>query len=103
MDILVNAAGTWGDESVGHSDAHWHRLIDVNLNGPYHTIKRVLPGMIERGWGRIINIGSTAASEGERHNAAYCAVSAGCWGSLVALLSRPHLMASPAILSVQAT
>src|SRR5262249_26030454 len=49
IDILVNAAGTWGDESmIGHSDAHWHRMIDVNLNGPYRTIKRVFPGMVER-------------------------------------------------------
>lgn len=93
IDILVNAAGTWGDEPmVGHSDAHWHRMIDVNLNGPYRTIKRVLPGMIERGWGRIINIGSTAASEGERHNAAYCAAKHGLLGltRCVALEAAPH-------------
>jgi 3-hydroxybutyrate dehydrogenase len=93
IDILVNAAGTWGDQPmVGHPDAFWHRMIDVNLNGPFRTIKRVLPGMIERGWGRIVNIGSTAATEGERHNAAYCAAKHGLLGltRCVALESAPH-------------
>jgi 3-hydroxybutyrate dehydrogenase len=93
IDILVNAAGTWGDQPmVGHPDAFWHRLIDVNLNGPFRTTKRVLPGMIERGWGRIVNIGSTAATEGERHNAAYCAAKHGLLGltRCVALESAPH-------------
>jgi NAD(P)-dependent dehydrogenase (short-subunit alcohol dehydrogenase family) len=93
VDILVNAAGTWGDQPmVGHPDEFWHRMIDVNLNGPYCTIRRVLPGMIERGWGRIVNVGSTAATEGERHNAAYCAAKHGLLGltRCVALESAPH-------------
>jgi 3-hydroxybutyrate dehydrogenase len=93
VDILVNAAGTWGDHSmVGHPDEFWHRMIDVNLNGPYRTIKRVLPGMLERRWGRIVNIGSTAATEGERHNAAYCAAKHGLLGltRCVALESAPY-------------
>jgi len=93
VDILVNAAGTWGDQSmIGHPDEFWHRMIDVNLNGPYRTIKRVLPGMIERGWGRIVNIGSTASTEGERHNAAYCAAKHGLLGltRCVALETAPY-------------
>ena len=93
FDILVNAAGTWGNQPMaGHPDGFWHRLIDVNLNGPYRTTKRVLPGMIERGWGRIVNIGSTAATEGERHNAAYCAAKHGLLGltRCVALEAAPH-------------
>jgi NAD(P)-dependent dehydrogenase (short-subunit alcohol dehydrogenase family) len=81
IDILVNAAGAWGDYlMVGHPDEHWFRMIDVNLHGPYRTIKQVLPGMIERGWGRIVNIGSTASTEGEEHNAAYCAAKHGLLG-----------------------
>jgi len=93
IDILVNAAGSWGDQSmINHPDEFWHRTIDVNLNGPYRTIKRVLPGMVERGWGRIINIGSTAATEGEKSNAAYCAAKHGLLGltRCVALEAAPY-------------
>ncbi len=52
----------------------------MNLNGTYRTIKRVLPGMLERGWGRIVNIASTAASVGAATSAAYCASKAAVVG-----------------------
>ena len=65
IDILANAAGITAEHTItGHSDALWDKVIDVNLNGTYRAIKRALPGMIEQGWGRIINIASTAASVG---------------------------------------
>ena len=54
VDILVNAAGSSARKLISnHPDALWHRMIDVNLNGPYRTIKRCFPGMIERRYGRI--------------------------------------------------
>ncbi len=81
IDILVNAAGTFGvHHIVGHPDALWHRTIEVNLNGPYRTIKRCLPGMMERGWGRIVNIASTGANVGADDHAAYCASKSGLLG-----------------------
>ena len=65
VDILANAAGISAEQTVsGHSDALWQRVLDVNLTGTYRAIKRVLPGMIQRRWGRIVNIASTAASVG---------------------------------------
>ncbi len=93
VDILANAAGITAEQTVvGHPDPLWHKVIDVNLNGTYRAIKRVLPGMIERKWGRIINIASTAASVGAVTSGAYCASKAGVVGltRCVALEGAPH-------------
>lgn len=81
FDILVNAAGTTAEQPVcGHSDVLWQKIIDTNLNGAFRMIRALLPGMIARRWGRIINIGSTAASVGWKDNPAYCASKAGLLG-----------------------
>jgi 3-hydroxybutyrate dehydrogenase len=81
IDILVNAAGTTAEQPVsGHSDALWDKIIDTNLTGAFRTIRTLLPGMLARGWGRIINIGSTAASVGWKDNPAYCASKSGLLG-----------------------
>ncbi len=101
-DILVNAAGTTAEQPVcGHSDELWLKILDTNLNGAFRTMREVLPGMIERKWGRIVNIGSTAASVGWKDNPAYCASKAGLLGltRCVALEGAPHgvtcVMVSP--------
>ncbi|HEU4916840.1 MAG TPA: SDR family oxidoreductase [Acidimicrobiia bacterium] len=93
VDILANAAGITAEQTiVGHSDALWDKVLDVNLTGTYRAIKQVLPGMIERGWGRIINIASTAATVGAVTSGAYCASKAGVVGltRCVALEGAPH-------------
>jgi NAD(P)-dependent dehydrogenase (short-subunit alcohol dehydrogenase family) len=93
VDILANAAGITAEQTiVGHSDALWAKVIDVNLTGTYRAIKQALPGMIDRGWGRIINIASTAASVGAVTSGAYCASKAGVVGltRCVALEGAPH-------------
>jgi len=93
VDILVNAAGTDVDQPMPHHpDETWHRVIDTNLNGNFRTIKRCLPGMIERGWGRIVIIGSTAGNVGYAAHAAYCASKSGLLGLMrcVALEGAPH-------------
>lgn len=92
-DILANAAGITAEQTIsGHPDPLWHKVIDVNLNGTYRAIKQALPGMIERKWGRIINIASTAASVGAVTSGAYCASKAGVVGltKCVALEGAPH-------------
>jgi NAD(P)-dependent dehydrogenase (short-subunit alcohol dehydrogenase family) len=92
-DILVNAAGTTAEQPVvGHSDALWDKIIDTNLTGAFRATRAVLPGMIERRWGRIVNIGSTAATVGWKDNPAYCASKAGLLGltRCVALEGAPH-------------
>lgn len=79
--ILVNAAGTTAEQPVcGHSDALWDKIIGTNLTGAFRMTRELLPGMIARRWGRVINIGSTAASVGWKDNPAYCASKAGLLG-----------------------
>ena len=81
VDILVNAAGTTAEQPVcGHSDVLWDKIIDTNLTGAFRMTREVLPGMIARKWGRVINIGSTAASTGWKDNPAYCASKSGLLG-----------------------
>lgn len=81
IDILVNAAGVTAEQTVvGHAESLWMKVMDVNANGPFRTTKLCLPGMIERKWGRIINIASTAASVGASTSAAYCASKAAVLG-----------------------
>jgi 3-hydroxybutyrate dehydrogenase len=92
-DILVNAAGTTAEQPIsGHSDELWLKIIDTNLNGAFRMMRKLLPGMIERRWGRIINIGSTAATVGWKDNPAYCASKSGLLGltRCVALEGAPH-------------
>jgi 3-hydroxybutyrate dehydrogenase len=93
IDILVNAAGTTAEQPVcGHSDALWQKIIDTNLTGAFRMTRALLPGMIARKWGRIVNIGSTAASVGWKDNPAYCASKAGLLGltRCVGLEGAPH-------------
>ncbi len=81
VDILINAAGITAEQGVvGHSDDLWQRVIDTNLTGAFRLTRAVLPGMIAREWGRIVNIGSTAATVGWADNPAYCASKAGLLG-----------------------
>jgi len=93
VDILIHAAGITAEAKlVGHQDEAWHRVIDVNLNGTYRMVRRVLPGMIDRGFGRIVLIASTAASVGAPTSGAYCASKAGVVGLMrcAALEGAPH-------------
>jgi NAD(P)-dependent dehydrogenase (short-subunit alcohol dehydrogenase family) len=81
IDILVNAAGVSAQEAmVEHDDQTWASVIDINLSGAYRTIRRCFAAMAQRGWGRIINIASTAAVVGYPRHAAYCASKAGLLG-----------------------
>ena len=89
----MNSAGTSVQSPLcGHSENAWLTVIDTNLNGAFRMIRACLPGMIERRWGRIINIASTAASTGHPENAAYCASKAGLLGltRVTALEGAPH-------------
>jgi len=93
VDILINAAGGSAHHLMAdHPDELWHRTIDVNLNGPYRTIKLCLPGMIERAWGRIVNLASTGARVEHPGHAAMCSSKTGLLGltRCVALEGAPH-------------
>ncbi len=93
VDILVNAAGITAEQTLcGHSESLWLKVMDVNANGTFRMIRLVLPAMIQRGWGRIINIASTAASVGAATSGAYCASKAAVVGltRCVAQEGAPH-------------
>ncbi|VCU70813.1 Putative ketoacyl reductase [Pigmentiphaga humi] len=81
IDILVNNAGQAGSASVGRTDdALWARMLAVNLSGTFYCSRAVLPGMLEAGWGRIVNVASTAGLIGYTYTAAYCASKHGVVG-----------------------
>ena len=63
IDLLVNNAGTGGvgGSTWEKSPAAWWRVVEVNLLGPFLCSRAVLPGMCERGYGRIVNVASNAA------------------------------------------
>ena len=77
--ILVNNAGIAGPSATvaDYPLAEWHRVIDIDLNGPFHCCKAVVPGMIARNYGRIVNIASIAGKEGNPNAAPYSAAKAG--------------------------
>lgn len=65
VDVVVNAAGILDRKYLkDHDDTSFARIIDINLVGPFRVIQRFAPGMVERGWGRIINISSIAGVTG---------------------------------------
>jgi NAD(P)-dependent dehydrogenase (short-subunit alcohol dehydrogenase family) len=74
IDILVNNAGQGRSAPFLKTDlALWRSMMQVNLDGTFHCIHQVLPGMLDAGWGRIVNIASTAALRGYAYVSAYCA------------------------------
>jgi 2-dehydro-3-deoxy-L-rhamnonate dehydrogenase (NAD+) len=79
IDILVNNAGiTGGNGSTWElAPAVWRRVIEVNLVAPYLTCRAVVPHMIEREYGRIINVASVAGKEGNPNASHYSASKAG--------------------------
>ena len=77
VDILVNNAGIGSNASphrlVDYDDDFWDLSLAVNLTAPYLLTKALLPGMIERGWGRVINMASVAGKRGLIAAGAYTA------------------------------
>ncbi|CAL8478923.1 SDR family oxidoreductase [Caballeronia novacaledonica] len=86
VDILVNNAGHAQAAPFTHTDAAlWQRMLDVNLTGVFLCTRAVLPSMLERGYGRIVNVASTAGQVGYAYVAAYCAAKHGVIGLTRAL------------------
>ena len=81
VELLVNNAGTTEDGLVARmSDEQWQRVIDTNLTGAFHTIRRAAPKMMRARWGRIVNISSVGAHRGGPGQANYAAAKAGLLG-----------------------
>jgi NAD(P)-dependent dehydrogenase (short-subunit alcohol dehydrogenase family) len=81
VDVLINNAGAADSSPFARttSDA-WRAMLEVNLTGAFLVSRAVLPGMVERGWGRIVSIASTAGLKGYAYVAAYCAAKHGVIG-----------------------
>ena len=81
VDVLVNNAG-WDDMMpfLDTDEAFWDRVIEINFKGPLRLIHRVLPGMLERRYGRIVNVASDAGRVGSSHESVY----SGAKGGLIA-------------------
>ncbi|MGH9699506.1 MAG: SDR family NAD(P)-dependent oxidoreductase [Candidatus Acidiferrales bacterium] len=74
VHILINCAGQAQSAPILKTDEElWRRMMAVNLDGTFHCTRAALPGMLEAGWGRIVNIASTAGLTGYAYVSAYCA------------------------------
>ena len=82
IDILVNNAGIAGPNATTweYPIEEWRQVIDIDLNGVFYCCRAVVPHMIERGYGRIVNIASIAGKEGNPNASAYSAAKAGVIG-----------------------
>ena len=79
IDILVNNAGIAGmtDKTWKIPPEHWRRVVEVDLIGPYLTCHHIVPHMLERNSGRIVNVASIAGKEGNPNASAYSSAKAG--------------------------
>lgn len=81
VDILVNNAGIAESATlVSTSDELWHRHLAINLSGTFYCTRAALPAMLEKRWGRVINIASIAGKSGAPYIAAYSASKHGVMG-----------------------
>jgi len=86
VDVLVNNAGITRDTTMKRMDrAKWSEVIDVNLGGVFNMAKAVFEGMLGRGYGRIVNIGSINGQAGQYGQVNYAAAKSGIHGFTKAL------------------
>lgn len=81
VDVLINNAGVTHDATFAKmTKADWDAVLRTNLDSAFNVTKPFLPGMIERGFGRIVNIGSVNGSRGSYGQSNYAAAKAGLHG-----------------------
>jgi acetoacetyl-CoA reductase len=86
VDIVVNNAGITRDGTLARMNYDdWHDVMRVNLGGCFNMAKACFPGMVERGWGRIVNIGSINGQAGQYGQVNYAAAKSGIHGFTKAL------------------
>ena len=82
VDILVNNAGITGPNKPTweYEPAEWRRVLDIDLTGCFLCARALVPGMMKKGYGRIVNMASVAGKEGNPYAPAYSAAKAGLIG-----------------------
>ena len=86
IDVLVNNAGITKDRMfLKMTREDWDAVIDTNLNSMFNVTKQVVPDMVEKGWGRIIQISSVNGNKGQAGQTNYSAAKAGMHGFSMAL------------------
>jgi acetoacetyl-CoA reductase len=86
VDIVVNNAGITRDGTLARMNFDdWNDVMRVNLGGCFNMAKACFPGMVERGWGRIVNIGSINGQAGQYGQVNYAAAKSGIHGFTKAL------------------
>ncbi len=86
IDVLVNNAGITRDRMfLKMSREDWDAVIETNLNSMFNVTKQVVGDMVEKGWGRIINISSVNGEKGQAGQTNYSAAKAGMHGFTMAL------------------
>ena len=86
IDVLVNNAGITRDRLfVKMTPEDWKAVIETNLNSMFNVTKQVVPSMVERGWGRVIQISSVNGQKGQAGQTNYSAAKAGMHGFAMAL------------------
>ena len=86
IDVLVNNAGITRDRMfLKMSPEDWRAVIDTNLNSMFYVTKQVVPDMIEKGWGRIVQISSVNGEKGQAGQTNYSSAKAGMHGFTMAL------------------
>jgi 3-oxoacyl-[acyl-carrier protein] reductase len=86
IDVLVNNAAIRPHHGfLESSEAEWHRVLDIDLNASMHFSRAFLPGMIDQGWGRIVNFTGMNAIMGNPAGAHISAAKHGVWGLTKAL------------------
>ena len=86
IDVLVNNAGITRDRMfLKMTPEDWKAVIDTNPNAMFNVTKQVVPGMVDKGWGRIIQISSVNGEKGQSGQTNYSAAKAGMHGFTMAL------------------
>jgi acetoacetyl-CoA reductase len=86
LDILVNGAGITRDTTLRKMDrVHWEAVMNVNLDSVFHMCRHAVDGMVERGFGRVVNISSVNGQTGQFGQTNYSAAKAGMHGFTMAL------------------
>jgi len=82
IDILVNSAGITGATHtvIGYPIESWIKVFEVNVHGLFYCCRAIAPGMVENGYGRIVNISSVAGKEGNPNASSYSSAKAAVLG-----------------------